>query len=166
MTNAEFYRLIGRSGKRTFIIGICILIFGAGMTLLAALGLDKEASSGTTIFVYVFGGICILLGLLMVVKARQSNAQIKNGQHPLAQAIEKGDGRFVLWYFEQIITTQNYKPTAAHQIWIYDQRNKATIISVPSGQVEAVFQFLALRFPGALVGYSEENQRRYKEMVG
>jgi|GEM_PF-2739717 len=164
MSNEEFFRLISKTTKKNRIIGVFLLLFGI-LTIVGAVTLGSDTSIGGLIVLYVLSALCLLSGVILIVKSAQSASQMKNGSHPLAGAILKGDQSFVVWFYQQVHTVNNVNATAAHQIWICDRTNKNTIISVRASAADDVMQYLSSKFPGALMGYSEQNKKEYNARV-
>jgi len=167
MTNEEFFRLIAKTTKKNRIIGMVFTLvatFGFAGIVIKGTG---TVTTGGVIALYVLLGLILLIGIFTVVKSAQAASQIKNGKHPLIQAILSGDTSFVVWFYQQITTTKNVDAdiAAAHQIWVCDRNNKHTIISVKGRQASDVLNYLAGKFPNALMGYSKENQQEYKSRV-
>jgi len=72
MNNLEFiYKALAKTRRRGYIIGLCLVLFGALMIPVAFL--DQEAGTGSIIFVWVFAGICWLIGSFMIFKAAKLN---------------------------------------------------------------------------------------------
>lgn len=162
MTHEEFSQLLSKSGSRQRNMAIFILIVG-----IIFLGIIPAAPDniklGGIIFMGVLSGLCVLGGVALIRKATQTRSQVKNGQHPLLNAIQNGDGDYVEWFYEEIVTVKNVDATAAHQIWIHDRHNKFITLSVKGTQAQGILEYLQQHFPEALVGYSDENKKRHKQ---
>ena len=165
MTNDQFFTLLSKTHTKNIRIGIFILLFGL-ITVIGAVAFGgADFGNFGKIFMLALGGLCILLGIFMPLKAINAGKDLKAGKHPLAKAILENDKNYVLWFHEQVYTVENVKQTAAHQIWIYNRNNKADTISVKRNDTNDVMNFLAEKFPDALMGYSEEFKKKYNQMV-
>lgn len=162
MTNEEFLKLIAKSGSKQMVGGIIMIVIGLLIGVGTIFGGD-EVGTGGIVFLWILTGICLLVAVITIRKSTKTSSQIKNGQHPLANAIQNGDKSYVLWIYEQIITSSGIN--AAHQIWICYPNKKFDTISVKGAVAQDLLQYLADKFPNALVGYTPENQKRYKEMT-
>lgn len=141
-------------------MAIFILIVGI-LFLGITLSTPDNVKLGGIIFMGVLSGLCIVGGVALIRKAVQTRSQVKNGQHPLVNAVQNGDTGYVEWFYEEIVTVKNVDTTAAHQIWIHDRHNKCITLSVKGTQVQGILKYLQQHFPDALVGYSDENKKRY-----
>ena len=164
MTHEEFLGLISKTSRKQIIGGIFILVFGLLLGAIMLTGVDNP-KTGTKIFIYILGAICLLIGIVMLRKAIQTQSQLKNRQHPLVNAINSGDTSYVAWFYEHKVTANKVEATSAHQIWIYDRHNKFITISVKKSKVEELMGYLYQHFPAALVGYTDENKALYKQKV-
>lgn len=164
MTDQEFSTLISKTSKKNRIIGLFFLIFGLGMLAVLTLT-NQNLTTGLTIGAWVIISLLIFLGVFSIAMASKTLSQINNGTHPLINAIQTGDQSYVVWFHEQVITTENIQATATHQFWIYNKNNKSTIVSIKRTQTQELFDYLATRFPNAIMGYSTENRDLYKQRI-
>lgn len=165
MTDQDFIKLLSKTSRKSFIIGLFILAFGAFMIWLDLSGVDKKGISGSgKIVLYVFAGLFIAVGLLMVVRHLKNTSKIKNGEHALINAVNGTNDHYVLWFYENIIQVRG--GGTAHQIFIFGKDKKNYNVNVAKAKVPEMLQYLNFKFPGALKGYSKELQAEYNNLVG
>lgn len=164
MTDQDFIKLLHKTGRKSFIIGICIAAFGAFMIWLSVSGIDKQGlSSGGKIALYIFSGLFILIGLLMVFIHLKNSSKIKSGEHGLVNSINGSDQTYVLWFYENIVHVKG--GGTAHQIFIFGRDKKQYNIGLPKSKVPEALHYLNFKFPNALQGFSKEIQAQYASMV-
>lgn len=164
MSNEAFFKLITRTNHRNRIVAVFLLLFGA-FALAGALTQGGKTSLGGMITLYVLGGLCVLMGVFLIIKSSQAISQMKNGDHPLAKAILTNDQSFILWFYQQITTVNNSDVASARQINLGDRNNKIHMVTVKAAEVAEVMDYLANHFPHAMVGYTDENKAIYNQKV-
>lgn len=162
MSHEEFSRILSQSGSKQRNMSIFMFVVG-GIFMAVAAAAPDNVTLWARIFMGVLSGLCVVGAVALFRKAGKSRAQVKNGTHPLLNAIQNGDRSYVTWFYEEIVTVNNVNTTAAHQILIFDRNNTSATVSVKGAQVADIFQYLHTHFPEALMGYSEENKKRYKQ---
>lgn len=169
MNDQEFLKLINKTSRRNLIIGICITAFAGFMFWLGLSGADSEMASmskGGIITFYVFAGVFLAVGLLMIVIAVRTKSKIKNGSHPLVNAIEKSGSDYVLWFYEYVVeASAGPAKNTGHSIWIRCTDKKQYTINVKKNMVQDALAYLSAKFPNALVGYSKEIETEYKRKL-
>ena len=169
MNDQEFLKLINKTTRRNLIIGVFITAFAGFMFWLGLSGADSEMASmskGGIITFYVFAGVFLAVGFLMIVIAVRAKSKIKNGSHPLVNAIEKGGSDYVLWFYEYVVeASAGPAKNTGHSIWIRCADKKQYTINVKKGMVQDALSYLSNKFPNALVGYSKDLEKAYKERV-
>lgn len=162
MTDNEFQKALGGFSIATIITGICIFLFGAGLIALAITGADpKGNSTGQKVFLVLFGILCAAVGGLILFVQIRTSRWIKQGRHPLINAIKSGDTSFVLWFYEQIFKVKN--GGSSYQIWIMCNGNRHFIINLgfKNSKAADIMKYLTEKFPSAVQGYSKENEDFY-----
>ncbi len=169
MQDADFLKMINRSAIKMGIIGFFVLAFGLFMVWLFFSGADPEAQElGTAgkVTGFIFAGIFILVGLLMLLIPIRASLKIKQGKHPLVNAVTSNDPAYILWYYEHITHVKSGPArNTAHTIWMLGRDKKQYTLGVKKGKVEEIFNYLASKFPNALVGYSKELETAYEQKV-
>ena len=157
ITNEEFITSLTKSGKKHAIIGICIFIFGAFIIWLALSGVDSSADdmgTGGKIVLWVLALLCVFIGLLLVFKQMKTSSQIKNGKHPLINAINQNDASYLLWVYENVVNVKG--GGSNHQVWAVAKGGNRYTIEAKKDKIEGIINYLASKFPQAEVGYSKE----------
>jgi hypothetical protein len=169
MNDQEFLKLVNKTTRRNLIIGIFITALGGFMLWLGLSGVDSEMASmskGGIIAFYVFTGIFLAVGLLMISIAVRAKSKIKNGSHPLVNAIEKSGSDYVIWFYEYVVeASAGPAKNTGHSIWIRCADKKQYTINVKKGMVQDALSYLSNKFPNALVGYSKDLEKAYKERL-
>lgn len=163
MNNASFKIILAKSAKKQFRIGILLFCIGLMFAAIPFLDPSEMGTGGLVIFV-ILTSLTLFLGLFLIYSGRKTTNQLKFDAHPLMSAILNGDKTFILWFHEQVTTVKNFESRADHQIWLYHRSNKPITISVKKDEVEATMDYLTQHFPNALVGFTDENKKKMKEM--
>lgn len=164
MNDQDFLKLINKSGVKNIIIGIFILAFGAFIIWLQASGVDKQGTTvAGSVVLYTLAGLCLLIGFMLIYLPVKASSQIKNGKHPLVNAINNNDSGYVIWFYEYVVQVKG--GGTAHQVWVYGQDKKRYTISTKRVKTTDVLEYLAGKFPSAMCGYSKELEAAYKQKI-
>lgn len=166
MNRQEFEQIIGKSNIKQLIIGIFIFAFGAFIAWLVLSGADSEMddmSIGGMIVIWILCGLCLLFGGALIWMPIKTSRQVKSGNHPILKAIDTGDRGFVVWAYEHI--TQVKGGGKDHFVYVFTREGKQINLSVKGKRVQEILTFIQNEFPNAFIGFSEEQQQRYKQMV-
>lgn len=148
------------------IIGSAILAFGLFIIWLGVSRKDTEISQGGLITLLVFAGIFVLAGLLLLIVPIRASLNMKNGKHPLVNAITQNDTQYVLWMYEYITRVRSGPATRTdHKIWILCRDRKHFSVDVKKSKAQEVIDYLSLKFPSAVVGYTKELEDEYYRKV-
>lgn len=158
-----FKKVIGKSNVKNIIVGSGIFLFGIFIAWLILSGADSEMEDmGTArmVVLWVLAGLCLLFGGVLIINPIRSFMQIKNGKHPVVQAIETGNQGFIIWVYEHITTVQG--GGSDHQVWAFSEDGKKFILSIKGKRVKEVMEYLSQQFPQATFGWTEEIEQQMK----
>jgi len=169
MQDSDFIKMIAKTGRRMGIIGFFILAFAVLMAWIFFSGVDSESEgmgTGGKITGLIFVLLFVFVGILMLVISIRTSSKIRQGKHPLINALSGNGDPYILWYYEHVTHVKSGPAkNTAHNIWLLGRDKKQYTINVKKGKVEEAFDYLATKFPNAMVGYSKEMEAAYNEQV-
>lgn len=150
-------KVLLKNSRGQIIIGIVVAIIGLGIIglVMSDVG-DKSGLSeiGEILLWFLFGSF-VVFGLIMIIKGMNLRKSVKDGSHPLINAINSGDKGFVIWYYEHVTTVNGGNPT--YQIMLYSLDKKSYRLGLKNkDQSKEVFELLNTCFPNAILGYTPE----------
>ncbi len=163
MNHESFKMILAKSAKKQFRIGVLLGIIGLLFAAIPFLDPADIGTGGLIVFI-ILTCLTLFIGVFLIYLGRKTTNQLKFDNHPLMAAILNGDQTFILWFHEQVTTVKNFESRADYQIWLYHRSIKPITISVKKGEVEGTMSYLSQHFPNALVGFTEENRKKMKEL--
>ncbi|MBK9592300.1 MAG: hypothetical protein IPO32_12675 [Crocinitomicaceae bacterium] len=169
MTDHDFLKLIKSTSIKMAIIGIGISAFGIFVVWLGLSGADPEMqqmSTSTIVILSIFGGLFLLVGLLLIILPVRASLNIKNGKHKLLNAIQENDTAYALWIYEYVTKVRSGPASNTdHKIWIMCADKNHFSIDVKKNKAQEVIDYLVTKFPDAVIGYTKEIEEEYNKKV-
>ena len=147
---------------------IAIILLGIGVTI-ALYPLFNEKSN--IIVITIFGGIFLLLGLLLTYKTASWLSQVKSDKFPLLKAIKENQKDYVVWiYRKQINTTAgNDGPTlgSSQNLLVYPKEGKMIeIVLSKKDSTDDIMEYLANEFNIPYIGFTDDNKEAVEKLLG
>lgn len=160
--NYEFLKSsLVKSKFRILFVGVLTALLGAG-SLIGALGPDSK------IVYWVFAGIFLAIGLLILGMALKGIIEIKSEKYPLIQAIKQKESDYVVWMYDKRIAAQveGITVSKSSNVVIYNKHGKMTEIvlgrKIPANNV---IDYLSSQFPDAHVGYDSATRETVSKIL-
>lgn len=160
MNYVEFKKILKKSSVKILVVGVVITL--VGLPFLGANFYDESKTS-----YWIFGILFSAIGLLIVIKSILELGKIKSDTHPLLNAIVKGDKSYLIWvYQKQIISkVEGANVGKSTNMMLVSKENKLIEIVLNKSTSPSEFtQYVINQFPNALVGFSEENELKVKNL--
>lgn len=148
-----------RTRNQMSMVGLGIVAFAGFMIWLGVSGADKTATQGTNIAVAVIGGIFAVFGLFI---AGRGLALLSIDRSWIMRLIVERPQE-IAWIYEHVVQhAVAGEVSAMSSVFLWFQDGRSYSVAVEREDARALLDELSRRAPQALVGYSQENEARYR----
>lgn len=160
--NYELFKaILAKSNQRILLVSVLLLVIGTPMAIGSYFANNNKAG-------WVISIIFLLLGILVLNKALKDKKAINDDTLPLLAAIRRNQNDFLVWIYQKEITSkvEGVKVGKSNNIVVYTNQNKLIeIVLTKKSSPSEVIDYLSHHFPTALVGFSDENQQKFKLLL-
>lgn len=144
VNNLQFIeKAIKRTRRRNYIMGICLIVFGALMICIPWLDPEADPSSGGSIFIICLCVLMIVLGGFMIFKAMQLN----NIQESTIYKTIMLEPKTITGLDALIVQSAHTKHAGAINATIFISTKKIAVLNVNAEELELLRQYLLKHNP-------------------
>jgi len=157
-----FKKMLTKSDRKLRAGGITLLVIG-GFVYIPFFVSDGGMAA------LIIASIISLMGLFVVIKAVKSLRSIRNGEHPVLNAIIKKNSSYLIWIYNEITTTNTNGYESTHctvRMFTKNKRHSYSLIVKSIEDANGLLHYLGESFPDAYVGYDDEIRAKMSKIIG
>lgn len=166
MDYKKFKSILIKSISALAILSIVILLMGIGV--FAYMLTDSKSS---VIGLSIFGGIFLIIGLLLLYKTIPAIISLKLDKHPVLKGIKENRRDAIVWLYQKQIDTTlgNDGPKVGSSnnisLWLKNGDGIELILSQKTSP-EEIIDFIRSNFDIPYIGYSDDNREAVTKLFG